>query len=119
MELKNVIETQFLKILSVGDLEFSRIKSFDSNDLRSGFVEIRGPSPGDWCLLSFAWLERAAREDDESDLNYYASVSTRGGKRFPAILISSFSAFGARVVYDDSHFLSEKDKLNISDLMML
>ncbi|WP_155247879.1 hypothetical protein ABL841_09235 [Variovorax paradoxus] len=116
LELQKVVEAKFSEIFGGIFLKFSRLKSRDADDLESGFVEIQGPSPGDWCLLSFAWLEQAVREDDESDLNYYVSVSTRGEKRFSAILIASLSAFGARVAYDDSHFLGEKDKLNISDL---
>ncbi|WP_432726180.1 hypothetical protein [Variovorax sp. W6] len=115
-EFQKVAEAKFSEIEKEIALKFSRLKSSDADDLESGFVEIQGSSPDDWCLLSFAWLEQAAREDNESDLNYYASVSTRGKKRFSAILISSLSAFGARMVYDDSHFFGENDKLNISNL---
>lgn len=88
----------------------------NTHALLDGFINIQGDVAEDSCLLDFSFVEESIREADEADLAYFAAISAKGDKKFLTLIAYSLKAFGARVVYDDSHFLGNLDKRDIADM---
>jgi hypothetical protein len=88
-----------------------------THDLERGQMEVYGRSPYDACRVSFYGLEFSAREPDESDLAFVASVLTRRNSWFAgAVAFGLAMNFGGRVVYDDSLMLHGTDRYRVQIL---
>ncbi|MET3444032.1 hypothetical protein ABIC94_004841 [Variovorax paradoxus] len=88
----------------------------DTHALLDGFINIQGSVADDSCLLDISFAEESIREVGEADLAYFVAISAKGNKKFLTLIAHSLRAFGARVLYDDSHFLGGIDKHDLAEL---
>jgi len=115
-ELQGSVASEFLRAnKALPKIWYKTIKS-NTHDLLDGFVEIQGDFEKESCLLDFSFIEESARERDEKDLAYFAAISARGSRGFLILIACGLKRFGARVLYDDAHFLGKLDRFDLENL---
>ena len=114
MELEESIAREFSASNKQVPVAWYKTIKPNTHDLLEGFVYVQGCAAKDSCLLSFCYVEEPVRERGELDLPYSAAISTEGNRDFLLLVARAMKNFGARVLYDDSHYLGEVDTRNLT-----
>jgi len=109
LELQESIASEFFSANATAPTIWYKTIKSNTHDLLDGFIEIQGDVAERSCLLSFSFVEESVREYNELDLAYSAAISAKGRGDFLMLVAYGLKKFGARILYDDSHFLGEAD----------